>query len=488
MILAQANRMPRRAFEETATISIKDERGREMTASAVLLRDPRFLHWNRIRLIGSEDQMLEAMRLNEETLTWELLCRPDWPLNNDPSYRFARAGTGVFRSIGISSGATIASDSIQPFADIDIFDSVETVASADVAGLSAEYWFLQRPSDWHVRTRNFRDRQSTRVAGSWQRVSQSGLKFRLLSIAHHRDDERLSQEIERIQIPAIEIEPLNAGMGADQFREAASELWFALRVLITFRFRQFVSTVAEFSSEPGKHTSKWYPVELQPRQAIKGHVDPPFYAPTERFLARGASALLKVPAHQELLHAAAFGYANSFNALMMEGALTSCVEAIERILEAFEDTRGLSRNLIDQKRWKSLGKKLRREASALTDQREEREAMNRAFSQVPRLLLIERIERMAAAFGRGWNHSSKTLLRGAERMIKARNDIVHGRVVEDLNIVYVELHRARALFERLFLSFLGFSKVQTSGYANLLIAHHDGLEESRKGVDRNQSE
>ncbi len=471
--MSQANDMPRCSFEETVTIKITSDAGNEMTASAILRQEPRFLHWNRIFLIGTHSQMIEAMGLQGDGfIKWELHNRPDWPLSDDPAYTYVRAGTGSFRSVGMASGVAIADDSVQPIAEIEIFESVGTQTSSEGFPLSAEFRFLQRPYDWHVHSRAWSARHDAKQAGSWQRVTALGLKFRLLSIAYIRDDERVSQEMERVQIPAVEIYPLDSSMEEAQFCEAAERLWFHLRILITFRYRQYTSTLAEFISKRSAIVSTWHSIELEPRMRTRDRDDPPFYEAADRFFARATKQLVALEAHRELLHAAAYGYAHSFTVGGIEAGLTSCVEGMERLLSAFEQARGLSGDLIDQAQWKKIAKRVKPQLAGADITSEERVLIRRALSLPLRLTLLERIQRMAASLNLWRDVRAKGLLDGADKMIGARNAIVHGRLIHDANTVYAELLRARALFEKLFLSLLGCGNLKTSGYPDWIISAH----------------
>ncbi|MGS1015873.1 hypothetical protein [Allosphingosinicella humi] len=472
--MSQAVQMPRRSFEEVATVKITSAEGEEMVASALLRRDPRFLYINRIFLLGSRAEMAKAMGFQDGLIKWELHNRIDWPLSDDPQHKHTRAGTGSLRSVGMASGVAISDDTIQSVAEIEIFEAAETLASSHAFPLEAEFWFLQRPHDWHVHSRAWSARDDAKQAGPWQRVKALGLRFRLLSIAYIRDDERLSQEMERIRIPAVQIKPLDSAMGEEQFCEAVSRLWFHLKILITFRYRQYVATLGEFIAKTRAHVSTWHSIELEPRRRSRQRDDPPFYGAVDRFFAQATKPLVALEPHRELLHAAAFGYANSFNVGGIESGLTSCVEGIERLVTAFEKTRGLSGDLIDQGRWKKIAKRVKPQLATTDITDEERVLVRRALSLPLRLTNLERIQRMAASLKLGRDVRAKALLDGADKMIEARNAIVHGRLIDNANTVYAELLRARALFEKLFLGLLGCANLKTSGYPDWIIsAHYD---------------
>ncbi|MBK8631749.1 MAG: hypothetical protein IPN84_16635 [Sphingomonadales bacterium] len=176
---------------------------------------------------------------------------------------------------------------------------------------------------------------------------------------------------------------------------------------------------------------------------------------------------------RELLHAAAYGYASSYTSGVMETGLTLCVEGIERLVEAFEQSRGLTRETVEKKRWNSLGKAARKLATPLAETPTERQAIERALSMVPTMTLIERITRMVAAIRPAWRTLASELLERAPAMIKMRNDIVHGRMVEDINALRIELMRAQVLFERIWLAQLKCGDFRGSGWPLLAIRNHD---------------
>jgi len=176
---------------------------------------------------------------------------------------------------------------------------------------------------------------------------------------------------------------------------------------------------------------------------------------------------------KELLHAAAFGYASSYTAPVIESRHTACIEGIERLIEAFEQAAGLTRERIDKKRWRSLGKAVRREARNIDATTEEHKAIERMLTDVPRFHLIERMERLAKSLPRKARKGPLELLENGGKMIKARNDIVHGRMVSDYNDLLIEQLRSQTLFEWLWLGFLGCGRLQDSNWALNAIRMHE---------------
>jgi hypothetical protein len=467
--------MPSRPFQEVASIQITDASGEVRSASALIHQDPQYLHANRISLIGRREHEIDLLGFGGDGIVeWRFHSRSDWKLTDDTDYASIQRGTGILRSTGMARGVMIADDSIQPYAEIEIIEAVDELHSKGIKGLEAEYWFLQRPREgWYVRRRSSDKPEPTKLTGPWTRIAELGLRFRLLRIASHRDDERITQERERIELPGVVIQP-SGPMEEAAFFAAAEKLWFSFRVLLAFRYRQFVHTLAEFKAAERKHETTWHSVRLEPRYRRRSHeaYDPPFRGRLERYLAKGAAQLAEMEPQRELLHAAAFGYASSYTASDMESGHTDCVEGIERLVEAFEQVNGMTRERIDKKRWRTLGKAVRQKARAIDATPSEHKAIERALSEVPKLHLLERIERMAKNLPPKWRKGPLELMEGAAAMITARNDIVHGRMISEYNKLQIERLRAQTLFEWLWLSFVGCGDLQDSGWARFAIRNH----------------
>ncbi|WP_156465678.1 hypothetical protein [Methylobacterium sp. Leaf106] len=459
---------------------IEDPDGRQLQVSAVFHQDAHYLYDNRITLIGSREKAVELLGLNTDgVIQWELYSRSDWILSNDPSYSCRQLGTGWLRTSGMTEGITIGHDSIQPFADIEILKAHTHQRAGGLGGLTAEYIFLQRPRDWRVPRINSRVPYPLRLAGSWQPIRALNIRFRLLRLAQYRDDSRTAQEQERIELPGIEIAPIGPCADETLFFAAAERLWLLLRVLLVFRFRQFIDLLAEVKAGTGSHDMTFYNVRLEPRGRDPERLDPPFFARIEPYLAKGATALLAMENNCELLHAAAYGYATSYSSGVMESRLTACIEAIERLIEAFEQYKGFTRETINRRRWKKLSKDVRREAAQLTLTQAERDAINRSLSVVPTMHLIERIVRMIKAIRHNWRKIPEEMLHRAPDMIKARNDIVHGRLIIDQNALHIEILRAQVLFERLWLGLLNCGDLDGAGWPLHMIRAHEAQQKVR---------
>jgi len=467
--------MPSSSFEKVASIKLTDVTGEVREASALFHQDPQYLHANRISLIGNRQHDLEMLGFGDDGLTeWQCHIRTDWKLSDDPNYAHVQRGKGILRSTGMTHGVMIADDSIQPFAEIEVIEAIDELHAEGISGLEIEYWFLQRPKeDWYIQRRNWSKPEPIKLTGSWNKISSLGLKFRLLRIAYHRDDERITQERERIELPGVEIQPIST-MEKAQFFAAAEELWFSFRILMAFRYRQFVHTLAEFKRSERLRENTWHSIRLEPRyrrRSYESH-DPPFWGRIEGYLAKGAARLAQMTPQRELLHAAAFGYASSYTAAVLESGHTACVEGIERLVETFEQVNGLTRERIDRKRWRTLGKAVRHQARTVDATPKEHDAIQRALSDVPKLHLLERIERMVKSLPIKSRHGPVKLLDGAGAMITARNEIVHGRMIKDYGDLQIERLRAQTLFEGLWLGFLGCGHLHQSGNAYFTISNH----------------
>lgn len=411
--------MPLSDHESSVSITLIGGGGGTLRCSALLERDPEYLRWNRITLLGSHDDYIAALRLRgHDELRWELHNNPDWLGGEVRQDQHRTGGTATMRSIGMASGISIAPDSIQRFGELRIFELSERTTGRGRNGPSAEYWFLQRPRDWYAHPRRMRRTTGISQRGDWLKVPGTSLRFRLLSIGHLRDDRRLSRETELIQLPGVEMRP--AGEVADDvFLGEADDLWFALRILIAFRHRIYPHTVAEFREVEGEYSRTWHPVPVEPRETTDERVDPPFYGAIDRFFVRGAASLLPHKSHRELLHAAVFGYANSYKTFLLEGGLTSCVEAIERLVTAFEVISSLDREVMDRRQWRKVATALKRSVDGLQLEPGQARQVKRSLASPATLSLEERILRMASVQSRRWRGRDRQLLAGVAHMIVA---------------------------------------------------------------------
>ncbi|MEQ8452039.1 MAG: hypothetical protein RIB97_20425, partial [Nitratireductor sp.] len=416
--------------EKAVTLTIHHPAEGAETFSAILERDPHFLNWNRISLIGSKNDQNRFLRFRGEgQFQWELYDNLNWPGLRDQSWiALQTCGTGIITRLGMAQGVSIARESIQKFADIQILSYVETTLW-DEAPLAATYCFLQRPSVWypHRKSVDRSDRLSRR--GDWYAVPGTELKFRHIYTGYRRDDRRVSHEVEVLDVPGIEVAP-TVEMAPEVFVAEAEQLWFSFRILIAFRFRLHVRPLSETISQPGLETRTWHTVEIQPRDESDNDADLSFHVITEELFAKAAGALLRCRGQRELLHAATWGYADSFNSSVLESQLTNRVEAVERLVCVYEDTNSLTREVVDREEWKPIRKALKKTVDGLELPKEVAARVKQSQSRPTTLTLLERIERMASRYQGKWTSEDRELLSGLGLMINARNDIVHGRCSE----------------------------------------------------------
>jgi hypothetical protein len=172
----------RERFEESVTVKFRGEGDAELTASALLQRDPQFLKPNRILILGAHDVMIQATSLQGRgEIQWEVHNRSDWPGGNSVDYR--RSGAGFVRTTGMTQGVSIADESIQPVAEVSVHEVVECFRDKAGNKQVAEYWFMQRPRYWPVHPPPLRDFERRRVTERWIRISSANLRFRLISLA-----------------------------------------------------------------------------------------------------------------------------------------------------------------------------------------------------------------------------------------------------------------------------------------------------------------
>ena len=468
----------RNDHERSATVTVTGSDGETFTCSGLLERDPGYLHWNRISLLGDRRAMLDAMKLTGRGLVeWRLHQRDDMPGLED--YTHDEFGSAVLRSVGMATGINIAETSLQKVAVLELFESTERVANPTFdTEHGVTYWFLQRPKDWHVHSRAWSSRADLTQRGPWRIVGGTGLRFRLLRVGHVRREPRRSSEMELIEIPAVEIEPAAGFKDAEAFFAAAANLWFTLRIGVVFWHRQYTWTLAEFRSRPGRVETVWHTELIESLARQDEHEQPSMFGASDKFFQCVSAKLMPKPELHEQLHAAVFGYAGSFKSFASESALTSCTEAIERLLVAFETDFGLTRELVARKDWSRTAKRLKAVLDSEGWSEPVTAAAKRSLGSSPSLSLQDRIERMAKHYRRRGGKKRARVLDGVDRLIQLRNAIVHGRKVEDQQLLYVETVRARALFEQLFLDFLGARRaVRLSGEAAMILFQYEHLRE-----------
>ena len=411
-------------------------------------------------LIGSDEDYGRFLPFSMGGFEWELYSNPDWPTRGSDQLEHRTFGNAFLTRNGRARGISIARDGIQKFADLAIQRHVETNKVSD-GKLSAIYRFLQRPPTWYAYPR--RPIDSLSVRGEWRSVPSLGLKLRLLTNGYRRRDFRISQEVELIEIPGVEVQPIE-DMSSETFVTAAEKLWFSIRILLMFRFRQSITPLTERVATLDKITTVWHRVEVEPREEARDFDCVDFHGRVDDFLVQAVPRLANCSDQGGVLHAAAWGYAASFGPSVMEAQLTDRVESIERLVAVYEKTFGLDRDRVSREEWKRIQSALKKTVVDLEIGEELTSHLKRGFASSPTLTLQERIERMAARYSDQWNQDDRGLLKGLGTMITARNAIVHGRLVDDIERLAVERLRAQVLFERLFTSFFVCNEYYSSGY------------------------
>ncbi|MBS3652562.1 hypothetical protein KEU06_28700 [Pseudaminobacter sp. 19-2017] len=456
-------------FERSVSVKLLHPEHGNAVFSAILERDPHFLHWNRMSLIGNHDDYQRFLPISRSHLEWELYDNPDWPKWGDNQFEQRTFGTATLTHSGRAGGISISADGIQKFAGLSIHRHVET-SSISAGKLSAVYTFLQRPPTWYV----YRERQtdSLSVRGEWRSVPSLGLKLRLLTTGYRRKDSRVSREVELIEIPGVEIQPV-ADMPSGAFVTSAENLWFSIRILLMYRFQQSVTPLTEHVCTTEKITTTWHRAEVEPRQGSDPFDSVDFFGRVDDYLAQAAARLATCPDQRGLLHAAAWGYAASFSTTVLDAQLTDRVEAIERLVAVYEMTSGLDRDRVSREKWKPIKSALKKAVDDCNIDEELAGHIKRGLASSPPLTLQERIERMAAGYSNQWNKDDRDLLEALDNMIAARNAIVHGRLVDDIDRLAMARLRAQVIFEKLFMSFVGCLEYQSSGYTRSRIVAYE---------------
>lgn len=462
----------RRDHQTTATVTLTGANG-STTCSCRLERDPGYMHYNRMILVGDRRAWVAAFPLQGEgQLTWRLHEDPNWFAQQGARRRNLTAGTAYFRSIGMAAGVAIDPNGIQDFADLDILEITDTHEYGDVADaeLCVEYLFLQRPKGWTPYRRSLSFPKGLTHRGDWFTVGL--LRCRMVAHGHLRDDRRLSDEVELINLPGFEIAPVD-NMTFVDFQREAERLWFCLRILIGFSNRQIALPLGAHWKRQGELSTSWQTLAVRPREVSESHQDGPIRGATAPFFARAAKKLLAIDHHRELLHAAVHGYANSYGTSPLEGRLTSCVEGIERLVGVFESVAGLERVIVGKKAWRTAGATLRGTVDGLGLEPDQAKALRSSLAMPPILRSQDRVERMIHRYRRNWSVNDRALARRLGDLISTRNRIVHGGMIADFSALHAETLCSQTLFELLFLDLVGCHRLGGSGHARWMIRSHD---------------
>lgn len=450
---------------------------RSATCSCRLERDPGHLSYNRIVLVGDRDAWRGVLPLQSaRKVEWRLHENEGWYSAQGSRQRTFTSGTAFIRSIGMSQGVAVHPTGVQDFGDLDILEFVETsqFGKDDETHKSMEFTFLQRPLDWSPWKRRFSFRTGLTRRGDWFKVGPT--RFRSVLHGELRNDPRLSKEVELIELPGFEVEPIGGG-DPDGFPEAAEKLWFCLRILVSFRHRQLLHPLRTLAVREDQIAVTWRPQAVEPRQKKQDYRDGPITGSPDSFLASGARRLLALPEHQEALHAAVYGYASSYTMTLVEGRLTACVEALERLIGVHEQINGLGRELVDPIIWKAASKTLRKAVDGLGLTPIQAQAVRQNLAGPLNMPLEARLQRMIQRYQRRWSSKEMGVAK-LKTMIQLRNHIVHGRMITDYGALQAEILRAQTLFELLFLNMLGCHTFFGSGHARWMLDAHDAQDPS----------
>jgi hypothetical protein len=249
---------------------------------------------------------------------------------------------------------------------------------------------------------------------------------------------------------------------------------------LAFYFKQFVTLTERIDYDLRQITESCWPARAEDSSADRSHREPGRYSIRE-LLSSSLGHLARSKIDGGTLHAAIHTYVSAQHEVI-ESAITSYCEGIERILAAFENSRGLTRDVLTDKaevsEYRSAQKQFKRMVGELATLRRKTPttqaksaAIRRHLSKQPMLTLQDRIERMSKVFERHWHAHEKVLLADLDRMIRIRNDIVHGRHVgrHSIDRLFAERVRSEALFERLFLCLIGCPSKAISGEATMIL-------------------
>jgi len=146
------------------------------------------------------------------------------------------------------------------------------------------------------------------------------------------------------------------------------------------------------------------------------------------------------------------------------------MEAIERLICVIEDDAGVGREVVAAGAWKPIARDLRRVIRDSNLAEDAKAAVKRSLSSPIGLTLEDRIRRVIVLQPGGWASPDGVLADGLSTMIKARNDLVHGRLPTDYTQLQGALLRAQATFQVMFLNFLGCRTIRREGWADMAMS------------------
>lgn len=301
----------------------------------------------------------------------------------------------------------------------------------------------------------------------WIKPRSWRIRFRLATVFRNERDAVRHYVDTRSWTPALQVEPaLSDDVSSTDFGKEVDRFWSFARPILSFYFKQFSMLTERTDYDLRQITENYWPSRAEDSSADRSHKEPGRYSIRE-LLSSSLGHFVRSEIDGGMLHGAIHAYVSAQDEVI-ESAITSHCGGIERILEAFENSRGLTRNVLTDKaevsEYRSAQKQFKRivgDAPMLRRNtpatQAKRAAIGRHLSMQPMLTLQDRIERMSKLFERHWHAHEKVLLADLDGMIRIRNDIVHGRRVGRHNIdrLFGERVRSEALFEKLFLCLVG---------------------------------
>lgn len=459
--------MRSRDSRQTIVLFTEDD-GREISCPVIFERDHAFQTHNRMILLGTQANQHEFFHfVGEGTVSWRI---PEL----EGTFR-KTSGTCWFQTVGASYGSGLQRDTPQTIGEARVLSTQQAIKPFDEKPLRRRVSFLQRPSYWPVGGHAQKRSIEGMFAGPWRRVRGKNLRFRCTTEEVYRRNSSPTSETELIYIPGVEFEQHTPDLAAAaEFVEDSKAAWFACRILLMFYFRQHIEELFVTEKDATSQITTTNSIAILPEELknLSPEERPAAGIRLENFLATGVSSILSRDLDASLLHAASFGYADSFRQTSAEGGITSIIESIERLLVLFEFKRKLSRNILDSKTQRRLSKALRSAVESVNLAENLQSLAKSAVTNPLTLPLEERILRMAASQKRWWSGIETEYLTNIECLIHVRNALTHGRIISDHSQIQVELLRARAIFEKLYLCLLQCGRARISGWSLMMLQTH----------------
>lgn len=459
--------MRQKYSDEPTNIIVVQENGEKHTFSALLKQEPGYLNFNKIELLGRPEDSSSAMSLvGSGLISWTVIEQVE-------SAKRARFGTGFVRSANELMGLGLPPESVRPLGILEIFDFVEEIEwDESHSESSIVVWFLQRPTSWHLIPSSHSQLGEFNQHGNWCEVKAHNVKFRLRSISWLRRDTRINNEIEYIEIPAVELRNLDNSEDGVSIEKSGDLLIPFLNVLLASYYKQPFRVLERRERIGKKFKVSHQPIALESLRT-EGDIRHRFLGDKEQFLSNGLSELARYHNQTAGLFGAVHGYYSSFTGYTIEEKLTSVVEGIEALVTLYEKDAAISRALVSSGTWRGIAKKLKTSLDSEAIDSEIASAIKMQLARPPVLNLFGRISRMVGAQDKGWTSLDREISDGIDRLISLRNKIVHGEEVDDYEEVFAETQRGQLIFERLFLSLCGDENLRSTGISIERLLKHE---------------